>query len=87
MDVARASDQIDALIQKRAGERNSANAEEMLWKSSVRRHNEKLRRQRQGEWYCHLVGIADSLRRSAEHFEAKAKALLEDENTNGRIER
>ena len=52
---------------------------EMMWKESTRKHNAKLRRQRQGEWFCYWSALADSLRKSAEHFEAKAQALLEDE--------
>ena len=38
MDVARASDQIDALIEKRARQTGEANAEEEAWKTSVRKH-------------------------------------------------
>ena len=84
MNVARASDQIDALIEKRSRQRSEANATEMAWKESVRKHHAKLRRQRQGEWFCYFSALADSLRKSAEHFEAKAQALLEDEGTNER---
>ena len=80
MDVEAASDQIDALIVCGARERGQANAEEMLWNASVRRHHEKLRRQRQGEWYCYFAALADSLRKSADELEAKAQALLEDGN-------
>ena len=79
MDVSKASDQLDALIERRAGERNEANAAEMAWKESVRKHNARLWRERQGEWFCYWSALADSLRKSAEHFEAKAQALLEDE--------
>ncbi len=84
MDVARASDQIDALIEKRAAGREEATAAEMLWKESVRRHHEKLRRQLRAEWFVYFSTLADSLRASADGFEAKAQALLEDENTNGK---
>ena len=79
MDLARASDQLDALIERRAGERSEANAAEMMWKESVRKHHAKWRRQRQGEWFCYWFALADSLRKSAEHFEAKAQALWEDD--------
>ena len=79
MDLARAEADLNSLIERRAGERNEANAAEMMWKASVRKHNAKLRRQRQGEWYCHFAALADSLRKSAEHYEAKARELLEDE--------
>ncbi len=55
------------------------NFEEMAWKASVRKHHAKLRRQRRGEWYCYFAALADSLRRSADEFEEKAAALLEDD--------
>jgi hypothetical protein len=84
VDVARASDQIDALIDKRAAGREEATAAEMAWKASVRKHNTKLRRQHRAEWYCYFAALADSLRRSADHYERRALELLEDENTNGR---
>ena len=79
MDLARAETDLNDLIERRAREAGEANATEMAWKVSVRKHHEKLRRQRRGEWYCHFAALADSLRRSAEHYEAKARELLEDE--------
>ncbi len=79
MDVERASDQLDALIARRARERDDANVEEMMWKASVRKHNAKLRRQHRAEWFCYFSALADSLRRSAEEFERRAEKLLEDE--------
>jgi hypothetical protein len=79
VDVARASDQIDALIEKRSRQWSEANAEEMAWKASVRKHNAKLRRQRKAEWFCYWSALADSLRASAEVYEARASALLEED--------
>ncbi len=79
MDVARASDQIDALIDKRAAGREEATAAEMAWKESVRRHNAKLRRQHRAEWFAYFSTLASSLRASADHYERRAQALLEDE--------
>ncbi len=46
MDVARASDQIDALIDRRAGQNAAENEREELWQASVRRHHNKLRTER-----------------------------------------
>ena len=77
MDLAKASDQIDALIEKRTG-RGEANDAEMMWKASVRKHNARLRRERRAEWFCYFSALADSLRRSADEFDAKASALLEE---------
>ena len=79
-----ASDQIDALIDKRAEAAGRANAEEDLWKASVRKHEAKLRRQHRAEWYEFYSRLAESHACISEHFEEKARALLEDENTNGR---
>jgi hypothetical protein len=83
VDVARASDQIDALIEKRARQRAVANREEMTWKASVRQHNETLRRQHRNAWYCHFAGLASALRKSAEAYEAKAEQLLLEEGGGG----
>ncbi len=83
MDVARAGEQIDALIDKRAAGRERATAAEMAWKASVRRHHEKLHRQRRGEWYCYFAALADSLRRSADHYERRALELLENDPPEG----
>ncbi len=78
MDVAKASDQLDALIEKRAAGRVEATASEMAWKASVRRHYERLRQQHRFEWFCYWSALADSLRRSAEVYDRKAERLLED---------
>ena len=78
MDVARASDHIDALIERRARERGQANAEEMAWKASVREHLEQLRRERRAEWFCYWSALASPLRLSAEEFERRAEALPEE---------
>ena len=77
MDVEAASDQLDALIEKRTAERDGANAEEELWKASARKHNAKLRRQHRAEWYGFYCRLADSLRASAERYERRAEELLE----------
>ena len=78
MDVARASDQIDALIDKRAAARRGANFEEMAWKESARRHNARLRRQHRAEWFRYWSALASSLRASADEFDRRAEALLEE---------
>ncbi len=78
MDVARASDQIDALIDKRAAARTGATFEEMLWKESVRKHHAKIRRQHRAEWHAFYSRLAASLRASAERYERQAEALCEE---------
>ena len=62
---------------------NAANAEEMLWKASVRKHNAKLRRQHRAEWFSFYSRLAESHARISRDFEAKAEALLEDEPPKG----
>ena len=79
MDVARASDQIDALIAKRVGQESAANAEEELWQESARKHDEKLRRRHRAEWYAYFSRLADAHARLAEHFEEWVELLLEDD--------
>ncbi len=79
MDVVNAEAQLNNLLERRARERKEANFEEMAWKASVRKHNAKLRRQHRAEWFCYFSALADSLRRSAEEFERKAEALLDDD--------
>ena len=85
MDLAKAGDELDRLIERRAAGREEATAAEEAWKSSVRRHNAKLRRQHRAAWFAHFSALADSLRRSADHYERRALELLEDGNE--RIER
>jgi len=79
IDVAKASDQIDALIDRRAaGREEAANPAEMMWQASVRRHHEKLRRERRAEWVRYWSVLADPLRASADEFDARAERLLEE---------
>ncbi len=51
MNVVSASDQIDALIERRAGERSNANALEEMYRESVRRHRERRRRANRAAWF------------------------------------
>jgi hypothetical protein len=44
--VKLAESEIDSFITKRATQRDKANAEEMMWKASVKKHNDKLRTER-----------------------------------------
>ena len=78
VDLARAETDLNNLIERRARQRSEANAAEMAWKESVRKHNTKLRRERKAEWFCYFSALADSLRRSAEVYERRAMELLED---------
>ncbi|PLS86154.1 MAG: hypothetical protein CYG60_08750 [Actinobacteria bacterium] len=44
--IEAASAQIDAFIERRARHNDKANLEEMAWKASTRKHNDKLRTER-----------------------------------------
>ena len=83
MDLAKASDQIDALIEKRTG-RGEANDAEMMWKASVRRHNARIRRENRALWFTYYSNLAASLKTSVDWYEARAEALLEEPEGGGR---
>ncbi len=83
MDVARASDQIDAMIERRALQASAEqDAVEDLWRESTRIHREQIRRENRAAWYAFHMGQADRIRRTmtvlVEHHEARASALLDE---------
>ena len=78
MDVERAEAELDAFIERRTRERSKANALEEMYAESVRRHRERIRRQNRALWFAHYANLADSLRRSADVFDRKAEALMEE---------
>ena len=78
MDVARASDQIDLLIERRVGERTNADELEEMYRESVRRHREKIRQANRAAWHTFYAGLAHNHREIAARNEAKAAALLDD---------
>ncbi len=73
-----------AVPEDRAGQER-ANDLERMWELSARRHREKLRRENAAAWYSHFCGLADSLRRSADEFDARAAALLEDDEREEKL--
>ena len=78
MGLARASDEIDRLIEKRGRQHEEANFEEMAWKESTRKHNAKLRRQHRAEWFSFYSRLAASHALISRDFERRAEALLDD---------
>jgi hypothetical protein len=76
MDLARASDQLDRLIERRVGERSAANELAEMYAESARRHRERKRRENGAAWYSHFSALADSLRQSAAEYERRAEQLL-----------
>jgi hypothetical protein len=83
VDVARASDQIDRLIERRAGERGAANELQAMYADSAKRHRERKRRENGAAWFAHFSALADSLRRNAEEYERRAERLLKAEEGGG----
>ncbi len=59
MDLETASAQIDALIERRWGERAKVNELAEMWRASERAHREKLRRKRRAEWYAHELHMSE----------------------------
>jgi len=78
VDVEAASAGIDALIERRAGERTNADELEQMYRESVRRHREKLRQANRAAWYSFYMGLARNHTEIAARNEAKAAALLEE---------
>lgn len=78
MDVARASDSIDALIERRVREKSSANGLQEMYEESARRHREKLREQHRWEWVRFFDHMAASHAKMSEDYEARAARLLEE---------
>jgi hypothetical protein len=79
--IEAAEHSINVFINKRARDREEANAVEDLWREGERRHKEKLRRENREAWACyhaHMQALHDAL--AAEH-RAKAEALLVAERT------
>ncbi len=85
MDVEAAEAQLNSFLDRRAAAvpeeragQERANDLERMWELSAHRHRERLRRENRAAWYVHFCGLADALRRSAEVYEARAAALLEE---------
>lgn len=78
MDLLRASDSIDALIERRATQRENANALEEMYAESTRRHRERIRREHAAQWYEYEMLLAENHRQLSEEHEARALALLEE---------
>ncbi len=85
MDLEAAEAQLNAFVERRARSvvedragQEHANDLEEFWRRSEARHRERQRRENRAAWYCHFSGLADALRKSAEAYDARAAALLED---------
>jgi hypothetical protein len=85
IDVVNTEAQLDAMIEHRARQAEGARRRgepdpvEEMWAASVRREQERKRREVRAEWYRYFCRLADSLRRSVQEFDRKAATLLEDD--------
>ena len=84
VDLAGAETDLNNLIERRAREASKQQGLEDLWAVSVRRHKERRRKVR-AEWHAFFCGLASSHARLAEHFEARALKLLEDDKEDERV--
>jgi len=84
LNVARAEADLNSLIERRVREREAADVVEDLWEAGVKKDGERRRRRLRAEWFVYFSTLADSLRASADGFEAKAQALLEDDERSTR---
>ena len=83
MDLVRASDELDRLIERRAGEGSAANGLSEMYAESVRKHRARIRREHRALWFAYYSNLAASLKTSADWYEARAAELLDEEQPKG----
>lgn len=80
MDLIAAESQLNALVERRATEKNNANELAAMYRESVRCHREKLREQHRWEWVRFFDRMAESHAQISEDYQRRATALLEGES-------
>ena len=70
--------ELDRLIEKRAKAASKAEAEEMMWKDSVRRHHEGVRRKNRAAWFSYFCGQARAHAALAADYERRAEELCQE---------
>jgi hypothetical protein len=78
VDLISAERQLNDLVERRATEKNNANAREETYKQSVRRHREKRQEQNRWGWIRFFDRMAQSHARMSEDYERRASALYEE---------
>lgn len=85
MDIARGElveKELDALIERRSRKEPDPAEREALWKASVRRHHETIRRRNKALWYGWHMDQAERHRRALEalidHHETQAARLCQE---------
>ena len=74
-DLDSTEEGINSLIERRASERERANAEEESWKASTKAHYAELRERNRYLWIHYYRTLAANHAGIAAHFEEKANAL------------
>jgi hypothetical protein len=69
--------ELDAFISRRAHQNRAEREREEMYAESVRRYQERCRRQLQAEWYDYFCRLAEGLRRRADEYDERAETLLE----------
>ncbi len=70
--------ELNRFIDRRAEKNGAAGAEEMAWKSSVRAHNARQRKQARAAWFAHFCRMAENHARISEDYERRAEQLCEE---------
>ena len=78
MDAMTVDAELDRLIERRAKAAKKENLEEMMWKASVRRHHEGVRRRNRAAWFSYFCGQARAHAALAADYERRAEALCEE---------
>jgi hypothetical protein len=83
LDVRSAESQINALIERRASQRDRVDELVEIWARSERAHRDRLRREYAAAWYAHEVHMQELHTQLAQEHAAKAAALLEEPGGGG----
>jgi cobyric acid synthase len=81
LDISRgeiAEAQLDTFISRRAEKNGAARAEEMVWKSGVKRHNARRRKEARAAWFAHFCRMAENHARISEDYERRAEELCKE---------
>jgi hypothetical protein len=69
--------ELDRLVEKRA-RTGDAEAVQMLWNGSVRRHKEAIRQRNRALWFAHFCQMAENHARISKDYERRAEELCEE---------
>lgn len=77
-DLGETESSINALIERRARDREDAGATEEAWKEDIRIHHAENREARRYQWVHYYRTLSESFRRRSEECAEKAAALTEE---------